>query len=119
MAEGRPPLAGINPYRALFLIPTKQPPTLTEPKKWSDEFNDWVTQCLQKDPEDRPTAKELLNHPFIRKAKSTKIITEMIEKVIAKILEAGGKMKLLQDEEEEEVSELKSFFYKIGKFRFR
>jgi serine/threonine protein kinase len=99
MAEGKPPLAGINPYRALFLIPTKSPPTLSEPEKWSDEFNDWVQQCLQKDPDDRPTAKELLNHPFIRKAKTTKILTETIEKVIQKILEAGGKSKLLQDEE--------------------
>ena len=44
----------------MFQIPNKAPPTLTEKEKWSDEFNDFIAQCLTKAPEDRPTSKELL-----------------------------------------------------------
>lgn len=81
------------------MIPNKQPPTLSEPQKWSDEFNDFVSQCLVKNPDDRPTARELLNHPFIRKAKSTKILVDLIDRCLQKIQEAGGRQKLLQQEE--------------------
>eukprot|EP00967_Tisochrysis_lutea_P057673 scaffold73168_cov30-Tisochrysis_lutea.AAC.3 len=51
--------------RAIFLIPTKPPPHLTEPDKWSSEFNDFVRKCLAKDASERPSASELLSHPFI------------------------------------------------------
>ena len=60
LAEGKVPLSGIHPLRAMFQIPNKAPPTLTEKEKWSDEFNDFIAQCLTKAPEDRPTSKELL-----------------------------------------------------------
>lgn len=30
------------------------------------EFNDFISECLVKDFEQRPTAKELLQHPFIK-----------------------------------------------------
>eukprot|EP00761_Pharyngomonas_kirbyi_P012859 gb/GECH01012886.1/.p1 GENE.gb/GECH01012886.1/~~gb/GECH01012886.1/.p1 ORF type:complete len:447 (+),score=139.60 gb/GECH01012886.1/:1-1341(+) len=87
MAEGRPPYSGIHPMRAIFMIPSRPAPSLSEPDKWSDEFNDFIAQCLQKNPDDRPRAKELLRHKFIRKAKpprtllveSVNRITELIE----------------------------------------
>jgi serine/threonine protein kinase len=62
LAEGKVPLSGsFHPLRAIFQIPNKAPPTLTEKEKWSDEFNDFIAQCLAKSPEDRPTSKVLLN----------------------------------------------------------
>lgn len=60
MAEMNPPLSDFHPMRALYLIPSSPPPTLTTPKKWSKEFNDFLKQCLIKDPEKRPPANELL-----------------------------------------------------------
>jgi serine/threonine protein kinase len=65
MAEGAPPHSNIHPFRALFLIPKKPPPTFSDPSKWSPEVQDFVSLCLQKQPHERPSAIELLGHPFI------------------------------------------------------
>lgn len=65
MAEGDPPYMDFPPLRALFLITTKGIPGLKHPEKWSAEFKDFVSQCLEKDAENRPTAEQLLFHPFI------------------------------------------------------
>ena len=40
---------------------------LQNPSEFSSEFQDFVTLCLKKDPAKRPTAQQLLCHPFIRK----------------------------------------------------
>lgn len=53
-------IAEIHPMRAIFLIPTKPPPTLKNPDEWSTSFNDLIAKCLVKDPEERTTAEELL-----------------------------------------------------------
>lgn len=60
IAEGKPPLSGIHPMRAIFMIPNKPPPTLSDTEKWSPEFNDFIAQCLIKDSNQRPSAKDLL-----------------------------------------------------------
>jgi serine/threonine protein kinase len=43
------------------------PPELDE-NQWSKEMRDFLQICLVKDPILRPTAEELLAHPFIAKA---------------------------------------------------
>jgi len=48
MAEGMPPHFNVHPMRAIFLIPSKPPPKLTDPSKWSNEFNDFIKCCLVK-----------------------------------------------------------------------
>ncbi|XP_066269571.1 serine/threonine-protein kinase 3-like [Branchiostoma lanceolatum] len=78
MAEGKPPYADIHPMRAIFMIPTKPPPTFRNPEKWSQEFIDFVSQCLVKNPQQRPSATQLLQHPFIRAAKPAYILKDMI-----------------------------------------
>lgn len=65
MAEGEPPYMEFPPLRALFLITTKGIPDLKEPNKWSASFGQFVALCLEKDPEKRPSANELLQHPFL------------------------------------------------------
>ncbi|VDD90507.1 unnamed protein product [Enterobius vermicularis] len=79
MAEGRPPHADIHPMRAIFMIPTKPPPTFKNPADWSSEFISFVSQCLIKNPEERKSATELLEHSFIINAPSAAILKEMIE----------------------------------------
>jgi len=83
MAETKPPHYDINPLRVIFVIPNRTPPTLKEPTKWSSEFVDFVTLCLRKNATERPSAAELLSHPFITQAAST------AESVIAALVEAS------------------------------
>ncbi|KAJ8669590.1 hypothetical protein QAD02_000849 [Eretmocerus hayati] len=78
MAEGKPPYGDIHPMRAIFMIPTKPPPSFREPDQWSPEFIDFVSVCLVKNPEERATASELLNHEFIGNAKQPNILSQMI-----------------------------------------
>ena len=67
MAEGEPPYSNIHPIKAMFVIKNNPPQGLSEPNKWSNEFNDFVRKCLTLDPKKRPTAGDLLKHPFIEK----------------------------------------------------
>eukprot|EP00047_Mylnosiga_fluctuans_P024707 m.168528 g.168528 ORF g.168528 m.168528 type:complete len:440 (+) comp9910_c1_seq9:5217-6536(+) len=71
MAEGRPPHADIHPMRAIFMIPTKPPPTLHQPDDWSDAFKAFVAACLVKNPEERASAVALLQHAFVAAADTT------------------------------------------------
>uniref|UniRef100_A0A3Q3B8Q1 non-specific serine/threonine protein kinase n=1 Tax=Kryptolebias marmoratus TaxID=37003 RepID=A0A3Q3B8Q1_KRYMA len=79
MAEGKPPYADIHPMRAIFMIPTNPPPTFRNPDLWSANFQDFVSQCLVKNPENRATATQLLQHPFIKSAKPNSILRVLIQ----------------------------------------
>jgi len=68
MAEGEPPYIDLTPLRALFMITTKGIPPLREPAKWSQEFRTFISLCLATNPKERPTATQLLLHPFLQKA---------------------------------------------------
>jgi serine/threonine protein kinase len=70
MAQGQPPYADIHPMRAIFIIPTKDSPTLEDPSRWSAEMNDFLSKCVVKDPAGRASAEALLSHPFVAKAAS-------------------------------------------------
>lgn len=78
LAKGEPPNSDLHPMRVLFLIPKNNPPQLTG--SYSKQFKEFVEACLNKDPENRPTAKELLRFPFIRKAKKNSYLIDLIEK---------------------------------------
>lgn len=80
MADGEPPLLDLPPLRALFLIATSPPPTLTEPEKWSEDFKDFLRQALSKDPKQRASAEQLLAHPFMKKAADTSFLANMLKK---------------------------------------
>ena len=78
LAKGEPPYSDIHPMKVLFLIPKNPPPTLQG--DYSKAFKDFVDLCLKRSPQERPTAKELLKHPFVRRAKKTTYLTELIER---------------------------------------
>uniref|UniRef100_A0AAQ4Q235 non-specific serine/threonine protein kinase n=1 Tax=Gasterosteus aculeatus aculeatus TaxID=481459 RepID=A0AAQ4Q235_GASAC len=63
---------------AIFMIPTNPPPTFRKPELWSDDLTDFVKKCLVKNPEQRATATQLLQHPFISLAKPVTILRDLI-----------------------------------------
>ncbi|KAF9098394.1 signal transducing kinase of the PAK [Mortierella sp. AM989] len=79
MLEGEPPYLNENPLRALYLIATNGTPSLQNPDKVSTDFTDFLQQSLEVDPEKRPTATELLRHPFITKAHSVRTLAPLIK----------------------------------------
>ena len=78
LAKGEPPYSDIHPMKVLFLIPKNPPPVLQG--DYSKAFKEFVDLCLRRSPQERPSAKELLKHPFIRRAKKTTYLTELIER---------------------------------------
>ncbi|KAL5282534.1 MYO3A family protein [Megaselia abdita] len=55
----------MHPSRALFQIVRNPPPTLYRPTSWSQGFNDFIAECLEKNPENRPMMMEIVEHPFL------------------------------------------------------
>jgi serine/threonine-protein kinase 24/25/MST4 len=78
LARGKPPYADMHPMKALMLIPKNEPPALDG--NFSKLFKGFIASCLEKDPMKRPSAKELLKHPFIKQAKENKLLKELIVK---------------------------------------
>ena len=76
--QGEPPNSDLHPMRVLFLIPKNNPPQLTG--NFSKQFKEFVETCLNKDPENRPSAKELMRHPFIKKAKKNSYLMDLIDR---------------------------------------
>jgi len=104
MAEGKPPYYNIHPMRAIFMIPTRPPPKLSNPDQWSPEFISFVAACLQKKPQDRPSAMKLLKHPFILKERSVKPkkVLEVLVKEAEQVIKDIGSREValgIQDDE--------------------
>lgn len=67
MAEGIPPHKGLNREEIREQVKTHGA-SLRHPERWSAEFNNILSQMLAMRSEDRPTAEQLLKHPFMQKA---------------------------------------------------
>lgn len=99
LAKGEPPYSDLHPMKVLFLIPKNPPPSLDG--GYSKSFKEFISQCLEKDPTKRPSAKDLLKHKFIKNAKKTSYLTELIERHQRWLAEGGGQ----QDSDDSDHSE--------------
>ncbi|CAF3982142.1 unnamed protein product [Rotaria magnacalcarata] len=92
LAERKPPLFNMNPMSALYHIAQNEPPTLMmnnenqEPNSnsttplYSKDFVLFIAMSLQKNPNDRPTAAELLNTTFITTKSNREILIDLIRR---------------------------------------
>ncbi len=79
LCTGKAPYGDIHPMRAIFMIPSKPPPSFSKPDRWSQSFIDFVSRCLVKNPEERATASELLQHDFIKHTLPPEKLIELIQ----------------------------------------
>jgi len=102
MIDGEPPYMDEPPVKALFSIVSKVQrqieerlvfhyfliriiyttiqgrPPFKSPGEMSDNFKDFVNKCTILDPAARPTATELLRHPFLKIAGAKSTLIPMI-----------------------------------------
>lgn len=79
LVNGEPPNSDTHPMKVLFLIPKAPAPRL-EGSKYSRDFKDFIAACLVKDADRRATAKELLQHRFIRGAGRVEALQELVQR---------------------------------------
>ncbi|XP_026228184.1 serine/threonine-protein kinase 10 [Anabas testudineus] len=87
LAQIEPPHHELNPMRVLLKIAKSEPPTLEQPHKWSQEFKDFLRKALDKNPETRPTAAQLLEHPFVSSVTSNRPLRELVAEAKAEVME--------------------------------
>ncbi|CAG9567458.1 unnamed protein product [Danaus chrysippus] len=66
MVDGVAPYEKMHPTRAMFQIQRIPPPSVAKPAMSSNDINDFINECLEKNPEHRPFMMELEEHPFIQ-----------------------------------------------------
>ncbi|XP_040905780.1 STE20-like serine/threonine-protein kinase isoform X3 [Toxotes jaculatrix] len=99
LAQIEPPNHEMNPMRVLLKIAKSEPPTLMHPSRWSPEFNDFLRKALDKNVDNRWSAVQLLQHPFVTSVTDSKPLRELIAEAKAEVTEE------IEDSKEEEEEE--------------
>jgi len=113
IAELIPPRFDIPPSRVIFTIPHQPPPSLKTPSDWSPEFNDFVKLCLSMNPASRPSAQQLLSHPFILRGSSQQILQRLVNECIPLLKEKRAE-KIRKMEEQAQSEQQRNSGSKMG-----
>ncbi|CAF1390542.1 unnamed protein product [Rotaria magnacalcarata] len=85
MIDGEPPYFNEQPLTAMRKIRDQPPPKLKNPHKTSSLLQGFLGRCLIRDPSQRATAIDLLDHPFLRHAGNPSCLQTLLsEQMIAK-----------------------------------
>ncbi|XP_054579242.1 mitogen-activated protein kinase kinase kinase 19 isoform X2 [Eptesicus fuscus] len=68
MATGKPPLASMDRVAAMFYIGAHRGLMPPLPEHFSENAADFVRMCLTRDQHERPSAVQLLKHPFLKRS---------------------------------------------------
>ncbi|NXO31242.1 M3K19 kinase, partial [Cisticola juncidis] len=66
MATGKPPLASMDRVAAMFYIGARRGLMPALPQRFSSAAAEFVHACLTRDQHERPSALQLLDHPFVK-----------------------------------------------------
>uniref|UniRef100_A0AAR2JX59 non-specific serine/threonine protein kinase n=1 Tax=Pygocentrus nattereri TaxID=42514 RepID=A0AAR2JX59_PYGNA len=102
LAQIEPPNHEMNPMRVLLKIAKSEPPTLLQPSRWSPEFSDFLKKALDKNVDQRWSATQLLQHPFVSSVTDNKPLRELIAEAKAEVFEEIEEGKEEEEEEEPE-----------------
>ncbi|XP_005156929.1 STE20-like serine/threonine-protein kinase isoform X2 [Danio rerio] len=102
LAQIEPPNHEMNPMRVLLKIAKSEPPTLASPSRWSPEFSDFLRKALDKNVDNRWSALQLLQHPFVSSLVDNKPLRELIAEAKAEVFEEFEEGKEEEEEEEPE-----------------
>lgn len=80
MVDGEPPYFNCRPLEAMGYIRDLNPPQLKHPEKASPLLLDFLSKVLVRSPEQRPTARELLKHPFLKLAAPPSSLVKLLRK---------------------------------------
>ncbi|VDM94863.1 unnamed protein product, partial [Onchocerca ochengi] len=112
MAEEKPPYAEMNPAKVIFKVIKADPPSLERPNLWSPNFRAVVTKCLTKDPENRPSADDILMHPFFAQSGSVQCIRSLISEINAEQITTevvvGSDDEALYDDDDDDTATVSS-----------
>eukprot|EP01125_Pyxidicula_operculata_P020303 TRINITY_DN7489_c0_g1_i1.p1 TRINITY_DN7489_c0_g1~~TRINITY_DN7489_c0_g1_i1.p1 ORF type:complete len:878 (+),score=169.01 TRINITY_DN7489_c0_g1_i1:227-2635(+) len=81
MVQTRPPNTDITTIQQLPELAERPPPSFSKPKAYSNEFNQFLKNCLVKSPTDRPSAVDLLLDPFMTNVSGPEILKDIIYEV--------------------------------------
>eukprot|EP00823_Brevimastigomonas_motovehiculus_P003195 TRINITY_DN1934_c0_g1_i1.p1 TRINITY_DN1934_c0_g1~~TRINITY_DN1934_c0_g1_i1.p1 ORF type:complete len:603 (-),score=131.06 TRINITY_DN1934_c0_g1_i1:102-1910(-) len=105
LAEGEAPHFHLPPFKVMSEIVRGSAPTLRHPELFSKDLNDFISKCVEKEISKRPSAMELLLHPFVRNATDKQVLRPFYDDVYRDAI----KTKLTNKSYKQALEELKLF----------
>ncbi|OWA54689.1 Serine/threonine-protein kinase PAK 7 [Hypsibius exemplaris] len=80
MVDGEPPFFNEPPLQAMRHIRDFPPPRFRHPHQVSDRLHQFLDRMLVREPHERATAQELLQHPFLKMAGPPSLLVPLLRK---------------------------------------